>query len=73
MTPKGILLRVNRSIQIEGAFGVLKNDRKFKRFLTHRRINITTELLLCLAFNLRKLWAKCNTGPAENTKYSNLL
>lgn len=62
-TPKGILLRVNRSIQVEGAFGVLKNDRKFKRFLMRGRTNISTELyLLCLAFNLKKLWAKCNTG-----------
>lgn len=57
-TPEGILLRVNRSIQVEGAFGVLKSDRKFKRFLMRGRTNISTELyLLCLAFNLRKLWA----------------
>lgn len=26
MSPKGIHLRVNRSIQVEGAFGVLKSD-----------------------------------------------
>ena len=60
-TQQGILLRVNRSIQVEGAFGVLKSDRKFKRFLTRGRTNISTELyLLCLAFDLKKLWAKCN-------------
>lgn len=28
---KGILLRINRSIQSEGAFGVLKEDRYFRR------------------------------------------
>ena len=62
-TPQGILLRINRSIQVEGAFGVLKSDRKFKRFLMRGRTNISTELyLLCLAFDLRKLWSKCNTG-----------
>jgi hypothetical protein len=61
--PKGILLRINRSIQVEGAFGVLKNDRKFKRFLMRGRTNISTELyLLCLAFDLKKLWSKCNAG-----------
>ena len=61
MTQQGKLLRVNRSIQVEGAFGVLKNDRKFKRFLMRGRTNISTELyLLCLAFDLKKLWAKCN-------------
>lgn len=60
-TQQGTLLRVNRSIQVEGAFGVLKNDRKFKRFLMRGRTNISTELyLLCLAFDLKKLWAKCN-------------
>lgn len=62
-TPQGILLRINRSIQVEGALGVLKSDRKFKRFLMRGRTNISTALyLLCLAFDLRKLWSKCNTG-----------
>ena len=65
-TQQGILLRINRSIQVEGAFGVLKNDRKFKRFLTRGRTNISTELyLLCLAYDLKKLWAKCNTGRLQ--------
>jgi len=62
-TERGIMLRINRSIQVEGAFGVLKSDRKFKRFLTRGRTNISTELfLLCFGYNLNKLWAKCNTG-----------
>ena len=60
---RGILLRINRSIQVEGAFGVLKSDRRFKRFLTRGRANISTELyLLCMGYNLSKLWAKYNTG-----------
>src|SRR5690554_1803063 len=33
ISEEGVLLRVNRSIQVEGAFGVLKNDYNFKRFL----------------------------------------
>jgi len=62
-TERGINLRVNRSIQVEGAFGVLKSGRRFKRFLTRGRTNISTELyLLCMGYNLNKLWAKCNTG-----------
>jgi hypothetical protein len=37
------------------------NGREFKRFLTRGRTNISTELyLLCLGYNLNKLWAKCN-------------
>jgi transposase len=62
-TERGIKLRINRSIQVEGVFGVLKSDRRFKRFLTRGRTNIFTELyLLCMGYNLNKLWAKCNTG-----------
>jgi len=56
MTPQGILLRINRSIQVEGAFGVLKSDRKFKRFLMRDRTNISTELYL----DLKKLWSRYN-------------
>lgn len=33
-TPDGILLRTNRSIQVEVAFGVIKEDHGFRRFLT---------------------------------------
>jgi transposase len=58
-TEKGILLRVNRSIQSEGAFGVLKQDRLFDRFLTRGKQNVTTEiLLLCFGYNVNKLHAK---------------
>ena len=56
---KGILLRMNRSIQVEGAFGVLKKDRQFDRFLTRGKPNIITELLLlCFGFNINKLHTK---------------
>ncbi|MDD7171210.1 MAG: IS1182 family transposase [Faecalibacterium sp.] len=59
VTERGALLRMNRSIQVEGAFGVLKSNRKFKRFLMRGRTNISLELfLLCLAYNLKKYWSK---------------
>ena len=58
-TGKGIHLRINRSIQVEGAFGVLKNDYEFSRFLTRGKNNVKTEfILLCLGFNINKLHAK---------------
>ena len=58
-TEKGVLLRMNRSIQAEGAFGVLKQDRQFDRFLTKGKPNVTTELLLlCFGFNVNKLHSK---------------
>ena len=58
-TEKGILLRMNRSIQVEGAFGVLKQDYEFRRFLTRGNENVKIEmLLLCFAFNINKLHNK---------------
>lgn len=58
-TEKGILLRMNRSIQVEGAFGVLKQDYGFRRFLTRGNENVKIEmLLLCFAYNINKLHNK---------------
>lgn len=59
VTERGALLRMNRSIQVEGAFGVLKSNRQFKRFLMRGRTNVSLELfLLCLAYDLKKYWSK---------------
>lgn len=58
-SPQGIVLRMNRSIQSEGVFGVLKEDYGFRRFLRRGAQNVFTELLLYLmAFNVNKLHAK---------------
>lgn len=55
---KGIRLRMNRSIQVEGAFGVIKQDMGFRRFLTRGKHKTETQFyLLALAFNKEKL---CN-------------
>jgi len=56
---QGRLLRVNRSIQVEGAFGIIKEDRHFGQFLTRGLPNVKTELfLLCIGYNMNKLHAK---------------
>jgi len=58
-TTKGQQYRVNRSIQVEGAFGVLKGDYKFQRFLLKSQIKVRIEiLLLCFGYNINKLHAK---------------
>lgn len=57
-TRKGILLRMNRSVQVEGAFGVIKRDYGFRRFLIRGKRNNETRLfILAMAFNIQKL---CN-------------
>ena len=56
---EGILLRMNRSIQVEGAFGVLKEDMDFRQFLLRGKVKVETELLiLCIAYNVNKLHRK---------------
>lgn len=58
-THEGIILRMNRSIQVEGAFGVLKEDHSFRRFVMRGKKNVETEfLLLGFGFNINKLHNK---------------
>ena len=60
---EGTLLRMNRSIQVEGVFGVLKEDYGFRRFLTRGKKNIETQFfLLAFALNIEKL---CNREKKE--------
>ena len=62
-TDRGIYLRMCRSIQVEGAFALLKTDFAFRRFLTRGKKNVRTELFfLAMAFNLKKLWMKRENG-----------
>lgn len=62
-TAEGTQLRMNRSIQAEGVFGVLKQDFGFKRFLMRGKRNIETQFfLLALAFNIEKLCNKKKSG-----------
>ena len=63
---EGKLLRVNRSIQAEGAFGQLKHNRGFVRFLTGGNVKVSTELyLLAISQNVLKVIAKCNNGKLD--------
>ena len=50
---------MNRSIQSEGAFGVIKQDYGFRRFLLRGQKKVTTEvLLLAMGYDINKLHAK---------------
>ena len=63
ISEKGTELRMNRSIQVEGAFGVLKNDYKYNRFLTRGKTSVKTEFLfLVFGYNINKLHAKIQNG-----------
>lgn len=48
-------LKKERSIQAEGAFGVIKEDMKFTRFTRRGLANVKMEfLLVCIGYNLKK-------------------
>lgn len=67
MSRTGILYRMNRSIQVEGAFGVLKNDYEFQRFLLRGKTKVKLEiLLLCMGYNINKLHAKIQNDRTES-------
>ncbi len=55
----GIELRVQRSIQVEGAFGVIKEDMRFRRFTRTGFKGIKLELdLIAIGYNLKKFHNK---------------
>ena len=57
LSPKGIEMRVNRSSQVEGAFGVIKQDLMYERFRRTSIEKVSSEfMLVCLGYNIRKLF-----------------
>lgn len=57
LSPKGIEMRVNRSAQVEGAFGVVKQDMNYVRLRRTSLTKVNTEFMLTfLGYNIRKLF-----------------
>lgn len=57
----GALLRMNRSIQSEGTFGVIKWDRSYKKLFRRGLSGVVLELtLIACGFNLYKFHNKLN-------------
>ena len=62
---EGVQLRVNRSIQAEGAFAMMKADMNFRRFLSRGTGNVLVEtMLLAMAYNIQKLHCKIQSDRA---------
>ncbi len=73
-SPMGIVLRMNRSIQSEGAFGVIKQDYGFRRFLTRGEKNVRTEMLLmAMSYNINKLHNKIQQNRTGTQLFEKLL
>jgi transposase len=55
----GIELRIQRSIQVEGAFGIIKEQMKFRRFRRRGIQNVKFEfMLIAIGYNLKKFHNK---------------
>ena len=62
-----ILLRINRSIQAEGVFAMIKEDMNFRRFLTRGNRTVKKQWHLAgMAYNRWKLHHKIQTGQLGN-------
>lgn len=57
LSREGIEMRVNRSSQVEGTFGVIKQDFMYERFRRTLIDKVSTGfMLVCLGYNIRKLF-----------------
>lgn len=57
LSPKGIEIRINRSIQVEGTFGQIKNNMGYVRIRRRGMEKVSCEIMLmCLGRNIRKLF-----------------
>ncbi len=71
---KGKLLRMNRSIQSEGAFGVIKQNYAFRQvFLRGKRNTFAEILLVAMGYNLNKLHAKTEQKRLKTQLFEKLL
>ena len=62
---QGVLLRMNRSIQAEGAFGIMKNDRWYKRIVRRGIKSVRLEVfLVSIGQNLYKFHNKLMRSSA---------
>ena len=71
---KGILLRINRSIQAEGAFGVIKQDYGFRQFLLRGNKKVLTEtMIVAFAYNVNKLHNKIQKNRTGSQLFEKLI
>ena len=58
LSPKGIEIRINRSIQVEKTFGQIKNNMNYDRIRRRGLEKVSTEIMLmCLGVNIRRYFA----------------
>jgi transposase len=70
VSDEGVQLRVNRSIQAEGAFALWKEDQKFRQFLCRGQANVYAEsVLMAIAQNIGNLHRRIQAGRLGHHLY----
>ena len=71
-SPKGIEIRINRSIQVEGTFGQIKNNMNYDRIRRRGLEKVSCEIMLmCLGVNIRKYFSALD-GKKIKSNYWNI-
>ena len=74
VSPKGKLLRMNRSIQAEGVFAVIKQDYSFRRFLTRGKEHVRTEMLLmAMGYDIFRLHCKIQSNRTKQLLFTKMV
>lgn len=67
LSPEGIEIRINRSIQVEGTFGQIKQNMQYIRIRRRGMENVSCEIMLmCLGRNIRKFFTLLNSDKIKS-------
>ena len=62
-SPKGIEMRINRSIQVEGTFSQIKNNMNYDRIRRRGLNKVSAEIMLmCLGVNIRRYFSSLDNN-----------
>ena len=70
-SPKGIEIRINRSIQVEGAFGQIKQNMQYTRIRRRGLEKVSCEIMLmCLGANIRKYFSTLDGNKLKDNYWN---
>lgn len=70
-SPKGIEIRINRSIQVEGTFGQIKQNMQYTRIRRRGLEKVSCEIMLiCLGVNIRKYFSALNSKKLKDNYWN---
>ena len=72
LSSKGIEIRINRSIQVEGTFGQLKQNMQYVRIRRRGMEKVSCEIMLmCLGRNIRKFFTLLDSDNIKSNYWGN--